>query len=371
MPRTLICILTLLLFSLCPTFAANLSEPIKQLTQQIKRLIKTKKIPGCAIAIVEQDKIVYMKAFGVRKMAKGKRREPINLDTVFQLGSISKPITATLIAILQKRGTLNIDQPARVHLPWISSNTTPRHLLSHTSGYIRTGWNNKIEANTPRITLVRDLSAHPQSMPGETFDYHNLAFSLLEDILMHATKSPFENLLQRYLFTPLGMTSTSCGYRPFERNQNKAWPHQITKKGALVPSSTLSQFYHAHVPSAGGMNANIRDMANFLLLQLNGQANLIDEEDLTIFHTPTTATKDALTWFRNEAAGIKVNAWYGLGWRIVDIDDRRIVYHGGWLKGFKNFMAFLPDRKVGIIILHNSEGNFSKNEAIRFLRKIG
>ncbi|MDP5370363.1 MAG: beta-lactamase family protein, partial [Pseudomonadota bacterium] len=224
--------LTLLLFSLCPTFAANLSEPIKQLTQQIARLIKTKKIPGCAIAIVEQDKIVYMKAFGVRKMARGKRREPINLDTVFQLGSISKPITATLIAILQKRGTLNIDQPARVHLPWISSNTTPRHLLSHTSGYIRTGWNNKIEANTPRITLVRDLSAHPQSMPGETFDYHNLAFSLLEDILMHATKSPFENLLQRYLFTPLGMTSTSCGYRPFEHNQNKAWPHQITKKGA-------------------------------------------------------------------------------------------------------------------------------------------
>ncbi|MDP5370362.1 MAG: serine hydrolase, partial [Pseudomonadota bacterium] len=88
-------------------------------------------------------------------------------------------------------------------------------------------------------------------------------------------------------------------------------------------------------------------------------------------HTPKTATKDALEWFRNEAAGIKVNAWYGLGWRIVDIDDRRIVYHGGWLKGFKNFMAFLPDRKVGIIILHNSEGNFSKNEAIRFLRKIG
>ena len=360
-----------LLLSHCQTFANTLAEPIKQLTQQIEHLIKTKKIPGCAIAIVDHDKIVYMNAFGVRKIAKGKKSEPINLDTVFQLGSISKPITATLIAILQKHGTLDIDQSATTHLPWISANTTTRHLLSHTSGFVRTGWNNKIEANTPRITLLRDLSAHPQSIPGETFDYHNLAFSLLEDILMHATKSPFENLVQRYLFTPLGMTNATCGYRPFERSQNKAWPHQITKKGALVPSSSLSQFYHAHVPSAGGINANIRDMANFLLLQLNGQSNLISAEDLSAFHVPTTATKDALAWFKNEPAGTKVNAWYGLGWRIIDIDNHRIVYHGGWLKGFKNFLAFLPDRKVGIVILHNSEGNFSKREAIRFLRNVG
>jgi beta-lactamase class C len=371
MPRILICILILLLLSPRLIFADNLSEPIKQLTQQIGHLIKTKKIPGCAIAIVDHDKIVYMNAFGVRKIVKGQKGEPINLDTVFQLGSLSKSITATLVAILQKNGALDIDQPAKIHLPWINPTTTTRHILNHTSGFVRTGWNNKIEANTPRITLVRDLSAHPQSTPGETFDYHNLAFSLLEDIIMHATKSPFENLLQRHIFTPLGMTSASCGYPLFSRTENKAWPHQITKKGALVASSSLSRFYHAHVPSAGGMNANIRDMANFLLLQLNGQSNLISTEDLAAFHTPTTATKDALAWFKNEEAGTEVSAWYGLGWRIIDIDHHRIVYHGGWLKGFKNFMAFLPDRKIGIVILHNSEGNFSKKEAIRFLRNIG
>lgn len=356
--------------SVSQAFADALSHPLNQLTQNVQHLIKTNKIPGCAIAIVHQNQIVYMKAFGTRKMVKGKKGEPINLDTVFQLGSISKPITATLIAILQKRGTLDIDTPAKIHLPWISAHTTTRHLLSHTSGFIRTGWNRKIEANTPRISLIQDLSMHIQNTPGETFDYHNVAFSLLEDILMHATKSPFENLLQRYLFTPLGMTNATCGYRPFERNQNKAWPHQMTKKGTLVASSSLSQFYHAHVPSAGGMNANIRDMANFLLLQLNGHANLIDQEDLAPFHTPITPTKDALAWFKNETKGRKINAWYGLGWRIIDIDDKRIVYHGGWLKGFKNFMAFLPDRKIGIVILHNSESNFSKKTAIQFLKNV-
>lgn len=371
MPRSLIYMSIFLLFLLCnSTFASKLSHPIKQLTQKIEHLIKTKKIPGCAIAIVDHDKIIYMNAFGVRKMTEGKKGEPINIDTIFQLGSLSKSITATLVAILQKHSAFNIDGSAKAHLPWISSDTTTRHLLSHTSGYVRTGWNNKIEANTPRITLVRDLSAHPQSTPGKTFDYHNLAFSLLEDILMHATKSPFENLLQRYLFTPLGMTHASCGYPLFNRTENKAWPHQIIK-GALAPSPTLSRFYHAHVPSAGGLNANIRDMANFLLLQLNGQTNLISKEELSSFHTPITSTKDAFRWFKKEAAGAKISTWYGLGWRIVDIDHRRIVYHGGWLKGFKNFMAFLPDRKIGIVILHNSEGNFSKKEAIRFLRNIG
>jgi beta-lactamase class C len=373
MTHTFIIRSLILLFLIVPriTFASTLSEPIKQLTQHIEHLIKTKKIPGCAVTIVDHDKIVYMNTFGVRKMGKGKKGAPINLDTVFQLGSISKPITATLVAILQKNGALNIDHAAQNHLPWIHADTTARHLLSHTSGYVRTGWNNRIEANTPRITLVHDLSGHPQNVPGETFDYHNLAFSLLEDILAHSTKSPFENLLQRYLFAPIGMTRASCGYLPFELNENKAWPHQITKKGALVPSSSLSRFYHAHVPSAGGINASIRDMANFLLLQLNGKTNLIHTDDLAPFHAPITPTKDARAWFKEEAAGTEIKAWYGLGWRILEINNQRIVYHGGWLKGFKNLIAFLPDRKVGIVILHNSESTFVKKEAIKFLKQVG
>ena len=373
MMRTITYILisiSFLLIAQCGTFAGTLSEPIKQLTQHIEMLIKTKKIPGCAVAIIDHDKIVYMNAFGVKKISKGKKGTPINLDTVFQLGSISKPITATLVAILQKQGLLNVDEAAQSHLPWINKDTTIRHLLSHTSGYARTGWNTKIEQNTPRISLINDLSAHPQTAPGETFDYHNLAFSLLEDILAHTTKTPFENLLRRYLFTPIGMANASCGHAPFAQNENKAWPHQVNKKGVLVPSSSLSQFYHAHVPSAGGINANIRDMANFLLLQLNGITDLINTEDLSPFHTPIAQTTDASGWFKKEAAGAEIKTWYGLGWRILDIDRQRIVFHGGWLKGFVNFLAFLPDRKVGIVILHNSEGSFSKKAAIRFLMQV-
>ncbi|MES2253309.1 MAG: serine hydrolase domain-containing protein [Pseudomonadota bacterium] len=360
----------ILLILPCIAIANTLSVSIKALTQHIEQLIKTKKIPGCAVAIIDHDQIVYMNAFGVRKMSKGKKGYPIDLDTVFQLGSISKPITATLVAILQRNGRLNLDQAVQYHLPWIQSDTTVRHLLSHTSGYARTGWNNKIEANTARITLINDLSSHTQNTPGETFDYHNLAFSLLEDIIKHTNQAPFENLLQHYLFNPAGMTRASCGYIPFESCANKAWPHQITKKGSLAPSSSLSQFYHAHVPSAGGINASIRDMANFLFLHINGQENLISTHDLSPFHTPVAPTKDALGWFKEEAVGADLNAWYGLGWRILDIDHQRIIYHGGWLKGFKNFLAFSPDRKVGIVILHNSESSFSKKAAIRFLRQI-
>jgi len=348
----------------------TVSVPIKALTQHIEQLIKAKKIPGCAIAIIDHDQIVYMNAFGVRKMSKGKTGLPIDLDTVFQLGSISKPITATLVAILQKNGLLNINQAVQYHFPWIKPDTTVLHLLSHTSGYARTGWNNKIEANTARLMLVNDLSSHAQSTPGEAFDYHNLAFSLLEDIIKQINQSPFENLLHHYLFRPAGMARATCGYIPFERCANKAWPHQISKKGVLVPSSSFSHFYHAHVPSAGGINASIRDMANFLFLQINGQENLISTQDLAHFHTPVAPTKDALGWFKEEAAGADLDTWYGLGWRILDIDHLRIIYHGGWLKGFKNFLAFSPDRKVGIVILHNSESSFAKKAAIRFLRQI-
>ena len=106
--RTLLIVLTFCFLG--TSFAANsLKQPIETLTNYIEELIKKKKIPGCAVAIIDHDRIVFMKAFGVQKLRKGKKSEKINLDTIFQLGSISKPITATLIAILQKRGQLNID----------------------------------------------------------------------------------------------------------------------------------------------------------------------------------------------------------------------------------------------------------------------
>jgi beta-lactamase class C len=347
-------------------FASKIDSSISELRQQIEKLVKTKKIPGCAVAIVDHDKIVFMKAFGVKKLGKGKS-EPINLETVFQLGSISKPMTATLVAILQKQGRLNVDLTIKPYLPWIHENTKVRHLLSHSTGYDRGGWNNKIEINTPRITLLNDLSAHSQKTPGESFDYHNLAFSLIEDVLSRINGVPFERLMLDHLFGPLDMKFASCGYLPFERNTNKAWPHVATKKGAIQACSQLSQYYHHLVPSAGGVNANIRDMANFLFLQLNGMANMAAYDDLASLHRPILPTKDTVAWLKKEVGKDEIKTWYGLGFRILDVGKKRIVYHGGWLTGFKNFLAFRPDRKLGIVILHNSEYGFAKKTAVRFL----
>ncbi len=114
----------------------------------------------------------------------------------------------------------------------------------------------------------------------------------------------------------------------------------------------------------------LKTYAAGLLFQLNGKEKLIDAQELELFYTPVIPTKNSMPWLKKELPGSDIKASYGLGWRILDLNNRRIIFHGGWLKGFLNIIAFIPDRKIGIVILHNSETSFALKTAINFLRKI-
>ena len=194
---------------------------------------------------------------------------------------------------------------------------------------------------------------------GKHYDYHNAMFALIDDITQAATHSSFDHALTNYLLQPLHMTHTTSTFQGLMLSHNRATPHTKNKNGALVPCEEYSQSYY-NVAPAGGVNSSARDMATFLRAQMGGFPNVVDRRAQLEMQTPYINTNNLI------ASSRASNPRYGLGWRIVDYSGETLVYHGGWLKGFTNFLAFMPDQQVGIVILHNADTKFTTKTAMKF-----
>lgn len=367
-----------------PLSSSTLLEAIRNLDNSVKTALNQRHDPGLAVGIIYQDQVLFLRGYGVRKMGKPDRVDP---NTLFQLGSISKPISATLIAILQKSAQINLYDPVEPYLPIELPSSRTRHsvklwhLLSHTSGLPRFGFNQQIEAFKPRDSILHNLeNTLPLSRPGEKFDYHNVVFSLIENVTEQKTSRDFESLLQEHLFNPLHMAKSSTNYAALMDSRDKAWPHGLAKikKSSrnrvahyhYVPYRNYSQAYYERARAAAGVNSNISDLLSFLKLQMGYAPNILNNHDLKTFHSPYTVSPGVASSFRRFFPKAKLEAYYGLGWRILDINGMRLVYHGGWLKGFTNFLGFLPDSKIGIVILHHAESRLSTDLAMHFFKRM-
>jgi len=353
---------------------AELSPPVSRALLQLESYIQTEMrkhgYPGCAVAVVHQGKVVLLKGFGNTKKGSVER---INADTVFQLGSVSKPVTATLIARLQQKGSLKVTAPITRYIQSFlakdfeqNRNLKIWHLLSHTTGWGRHGFNQQIESKVTRPLLLKNLQKSlPLGLVGRHYDYHNVAFSLIEDVVTSAEKQPFTAVLKNELFKPLNMYRTTSSWGELMAQKNRAWPHVRDKNNRIRPLSQYSKHYYEAVCSAAGINSSVRDMSAFLRLQMGDFPQILGKDSLRIFHSPHIKAPDAQPRFQ-EYRDKGVSSYYGLGWRLVDIGGERIVYHGGWLKGFTNFLAFLPKHQVGIVILHNAESRFAIKASMSF-----
>lgn len=336
--------------------------PYFYLNQHIEKEIEGGSVVGTGVAIIEQGHVRFIKAYGHLKKGQPAKVSP---QTIFQTGSSTKPLTATLFLLAQKRK--NIDFTTPIILPGCKiSNLEARHILSHTSGFKREGWNWQIEHGASRHHLLALFAKKTHYGVGSFFDYHNVAFSLIEEPLAKAFKMPFNRAMQVHLFNALGMKRSTIGFLNFQKQNNRAWPHERAKNGAFIASENYSSRYHETVASSGGVNASITDMAQFLLLHLGGFPRIATAKELEALHSPVCLAPDAQRWFKNHIKG-PFSCHYGYGWRIVNDGKDIIVFHGGWLKGFASIMAFSKQQKKGIVILSNTESPFAFSTAMAFL----
>lgn len=337
----------------------SLSIFLDSFEQSFQEGIDINRIPGGAVVIIKDGRVVFQKGFGVKE--KGET-EKVDENTIFRLGSVSKGFASVLAGVLVDDRQLNWDKPVSDYLESFKLNdleqtdrVTLKHILSHTSGLPRHAYTNLVEDGLSLDRIIPRLQSVPLiSKEGEQLAYQNAAYSVIEKVLEAQTDTDFDSLLQEKLFEPLEMTNSSSSFDSINISDNKAMPHLYHSRArGRVPVSITKKYYNAI--SSGGINASAADMGKWLLLLTGNNAEIISEESLDQIYEPLASINNKR--FSRYWDGVN-KSHYGMGWRILNNDGQKIVYHGGYVNGYRSEIAFAPDDNLGICILINASSSY-------------
>lgn len=339
-----------------PPASLDATAAAREIERLAGELAARERLPGLALAIVQNGKVVVLRGYGVADSSTG---EPIGTDTVFRLASLSKAFAATVSAQLVEEGAMAWDNPIINQLPAFklrdfqgAQRVTVRDVLSHRVGLARNTFDRDLESDSPYPLLAERLSDAPMACtPGDCYAYQNIAFSLIGDLVFAATGDFYPHQVEKRLFHPLGMHDATYGREGLEGSAKWARPH-VRRGGQWVAVRPRETYYR--IPPAAGVNASIRDMAQWLIAQTGYRPDVLSPGLLNITHTPQVLTpgETRVAGWRRERLN---NAYYALGWRVFDYSGHTLVFHGGAVQGYRGLAALLPGQNLGIVLLWNSE----------------
>lgn len=321
-----------------------------------QQLVAGGRIPGLAVAIVQNGRVLSARGYGVTDARNG---EPVDAHTVFRLASLSKAFAGTVTGMLVNDGVLRWDSKLtdyvpdfRLSMPDAAQQVTVADLLSHRVGLTHNAYDRDIEANADFHSLTMKMANAPMTCaPGQCYAYQNVAFSLVGDVVFAATGQFYSEEVARRIFKPLGMHDASYGLEGIEASARWAKPH-VRGGGGWVPLRPKPTYYR--VAPAAGVNASISDMAQWLIAQTGHRPDVLPAPLLATLHSPVISTPGELrgaAWRRTRLS----SAGYALGWRVFNYAGHQLVFHGGAVQGYRGAMALLPGSDLGIAILWNSE----------------
>lgn len=337
----------------------SLAMYLEEFAKNFEEGLNGEQIPGGAVVIVNEGRVVFQKGFGVKERGKP---EEVDEHTVFRLGSLSKGFASVLAGVLAEEGFLSWDQPVSRYLmefklndPEQTGRIQIRHLLSHTSGLPRHAYTNLVEDGHSLDLIIPRFEQVPLiSREGAQHSYQNAAYSVIEKILEVQTNTDFNTLLYEKLLKPLEMVHSSTSYDGIFNSGNKASPHlYVSRARGRVPVPISGKYYNA--VSSGGINASASDMGKWLLLLTGHYPDVISEGTLAEIYEPFAAIRNQR--FSRHWEGV-VESHYGMGWRVLDNHGQKIVYHGGYVNGYRSEIAFSPEDGTGICILINTNSSY-------------
>lgn len=351
----------ILLVGVCSFFSVQAREVlpahVADFKQHFESVLAEQQVPGAAYAIVYKDKIISASGYGVREVGS---KAPVDAYTVFRIASVSKTFAGGLASILASQGYFGWDDPVTRYLPDFSFKTRSfnnklkvEHLLAQSTGVIANAYDNLIEANLqPERILPQFQKLDPMCNPGQCYGYQNVLFSLIEPIMQQTTSKDYATLLQQNIFKPLKMPTASVGLEAFLNTENRAIPH--VKARGQWHSRTVAESYYRFAPAAG-VNASAIDLGYWLIAQLGYNPEVLNDEQLKqITGKRVRTVRDLRRRLWREHI---TDAHYALGWRVYQFGQEQLVYHGGWVQGFRAELAYSKDRELGLVILLNAESN--------------
>lgn len=315
-------------------------------------------VPGLALCVVRDGETNLLKVYGQRDVEAGL---PVTVDTQFTLCSITKSFTAAGLGMLVDERRLDWTKPVREYLPEFrlhdpiaTDRVTVQDLLCHHSGLPRHDW----------VWMTGDLSRdgmfaalrylEPSADIRTNHQYSNLGYLVAGMVAERITGQSWEDFTREQILTPLGMTHVGFSAQDLQRAEDHAWPYVMADDEPGIFVRRRAKLWPISNTPAGGINAAISDMANYLRFHLahgrNGDAQLLSKATLRAMQTPRVHAS------RSEFAEIS-DTHYGFGLRSHHYRGQHVVGHsGGWI-GWGTLMVMLPDRGVGAVILTNRTGS--------------
>jgi CubicO group peptidase (beta-lactamase class C family) len=344
------CVLILLIFSSCTSAqrevqvadgAATKLDPF--LNETLNRL----QVPGLTIAVTRNDSVIYSRAFGYTNV---NTKKPMKAENIFHWASVSKTFVATAIMQLREKGQIKLDEKLVTYLPYFRQkdpdyrNITIRQMLNHTSGI---GDVDDYEWHKPQYdsgALERFVKSTAKDKmifaPGEDMTYSNTAYEMLGDVVAKVSGMSFETYIQKNIFDPLEMNSTSFLY-PEIPDSLRVSGHQWAAGPVVAKHYPYNRM---HGPSST-LNSSVPEMTHYAMAHLNrgmykGKRILAD----SIYNL----------WWTN-SINLANKPKIGFAWWLDERHGLKTVSHSGGDTGFRSFFMLVPERNMSIMLVSNYE----------------
>ncbi|MCF8117601.1 MAG: serine hydrolase [Desulfarculaceae bacterium] len=363
-PFILCLLLVLSLLAAAPALAAAPSgDKLAKLLQRFEAYAERNRqaygVPGMAIAVVAGDKVIYSKGLGMTGLTGG---TPVNPQTIFQIGSASKSFTAGLMGMVVDQGKVSWDDPVIKHYPsflmndpWVTREFMIKDLMAqHTGLSPHAGEMQAFFGFTTQQMIDSLQYMEPVTSFRSAYAYQNIPFLVAGAIVSRYTGRDYGASLQKMIFKPLGMNSTSVPKAGLPSGANVTRLHQRhAGKVVMLPEEWDFMDWVFQFAPAGGISSNVMDMTQWLRLHINrGKVDgkvLLKPKTADFLHTPATP------------AGVKLVEGdlfqYCQGWVYVrSAAPYTMIFHNGDTTANHAMMAFMPGQKAGIVMLSNLGG---------------
>lgn len=334
----------------------DLDAILNDFDQYAQKTQKQWNIPGMAICIVADGKVVYKKAFGVKKV---NTTDKVDLNTVFQLASCTKGFTSALTAMLVDLKYMQWDDKVIKYIPSfrlyddeISDNITIEDILAQYSGLPDYSQHLMMLFDYDKKDIINSMRfIRPVGNFKEKYSYQNNMYLLAGEIIERVTGKTWETNIKNLIFKPLNMKNSTTDYKSYIKSKNRSVGHYYSggKLRSIDDSLPYNNWPYILAP-ASGINSTINDISKWLLFLINDAKSynitLITEENFNkLFENKIFVNKNPYDKTKNN--------YYCLGWRKSEYVDEEIIWHAGSTDGEGSYIAFIRDKKIGIAILMN------------------